>query len=135
MGKHLFFKVAILASLLCTSAWAQTQAVARVAVSVGEAKKFSPAGQAEPLQVGSSLMAGDRIRTGPDGVAILVFTDDGRISLRSDSELLIRHYEIDPSGVKTRIELELLKGTISLISKTENTGFNKIYITIGIRQN
>ena len=139
MGKHLLFKIAILASLLCTSAWAQTQAVARVAVSVGEARKFNAAGQAEPLQVGSSLMAGDRIRTGPDGVAILVFTDEGRISLRSDSELLIRHYEIDPSGVKTRIELELLKGTVRQISgnasraQPERYRLNTPVAVIGVR--
>jgi hypothetical protein len=39
-------------------------------------------------------------------VAILVFSDEGRMSIRADSELLIRHYEIDPAGTRTRIELE-----------------------------
>lgn len=115
VGK-IIFKIAFLACLLGGNAWSQTMPVARVAVSVGEAKKLSPAGQTEKLLVGSVLMAGDRIRTGSDGVAILVFSDEGRISLRADSELLIRHYEIDPTGVKTRIEIELIKGTVRQIS-------------------
>lgn len=115
VGK-IIFNIAFLACLLGCKAWAQTTPVARVVVSVGEAKKLSPAGQTEQLLVGSKLMAGDRIRTGSDGVAILVFSDEGRISLRADSELLIRHYEIDPTGVKTRIEIELIKGTVRQIS-------------------
>jgi hypothetical protein len=115
VGK-IIFNIAFLASLLGFNAWSQTTPVARVAVSVGEAQKMSPAGQSERLLVGSKLMAGDRIRTGADGVAILVFSDEGRISLRADSELLIRHYEIDPTGVKTRIEIELIKGTVRQIS-------------------
>jgi hypothetical protein len=115
VGK-IIFNIAFLASLLGFNAWSQTTPVARVAVSVGEAQKMSPAGQSERLLVGSKLMAGDRIRTGADGVAILVFSDEGRISLRADSELLIRHYEIDHTGVKTRIEIELIKGTVRQIS-------------------
>jgi len=115
VGK-IIFNIAFLACLMGGSAWSQTTPVARVAVAVGEAKKLSPAGQSEQLLVGTKLMAGDRIRTGADGVAILVFSDEGRISLRADSELVIRHYEIDPTGVKTRIEIELIKGTVRQIS-------------------
>jgi hypothetical protein len=109
----LIYSLLILAAF---SAWAQPQPAARVAVSVGEARKVSVSGQTELLQVGSSLMPGDRVRTGPDAVAILVFADEGRISLRADSELWIRHYELDPAGVRTRIELELVKGTVRQIS-------------------
>ena len=116
MVAKIIFNIAFFACLMGGSAWSQTTPVARVAVAVGEAKKLSPTGQSEQLLVGSKLMAGDRIRTGADGVAILVFSDEGRISLRADSELLIRHYEIDPTGVKTRIEIELIKGTVRQIS-------------------
>ena len=138
IGK-IIFKIAFLASLMLGNAWAQTAPVARVAVSVGEAKKLTPAGQTEQLLVGSSLMAGDRIRTGADGVAILVFADEGRISLRADSELLIRHYDIDPTGVKTRIELELVKGTVRQISgngsraQPERYRLNTPVAVIGVR--
>jgi len=134
-----FFKLAFLTALGLAHAWAQTAPVARVAVSVGEAKKLTLAGQTEQLLVGTSLMAGDRIRTGADGVVIMVFSDEGRISLRADSELLIRHYEIDPKGVKTRIELELVKGTVRQISgngsraQPERYRLNTPVAVIGVR--
>lgn len=113
--------------------------VARVAVSVGEAKKFNAAGQEGALRVGSPLVAGDRIRTGSDSVVILIFSDEGRISLRADSELVIRHYEIDPTGIKTRIELELIKGTVRQISgngsrtQPERYRLNTPVAVIGVR--
>lgn len=117
-GLLFFFSLCLVACLgwAVPSAWAQGPAVARVAVAVGETLRVAPSGQTQALQVGASLTPGDRVRTGPDAVAILVFADEGRISLRADSELLIRHYEIDPAGVKTRIELELVKGTVRQIS-------------------
>ena len=129
----------ILVAFSATAQTASPPTVARVAVSVGDTSKVSPLGRIESLQVGSSLSAGDRIRTGPDAVAILVFSDEGRISLRSDSELLIRHYEIDPAGVKTRIELELLKGTVRQISgnasrsQPERYRLNTPIAVIGVR--
>jgi len=119
MNSKIILQIAFLTALILGAFTAQatpSAPVARVAVSVGEAKKWNAAGQEETLKVGASLMPGDRIRTGSDSVAILIFTDEGRISLRADSELLIRHYQIDPAGVKTRIDLELIKGTLRQIS-------------------
>lgn len=118
MRQKLLFSLplCLLIALSVMQAKAQSAPVARVAVAVGETVKVGPGGQAQALQVGSSVVPGDRVRTGPDAVAILVFADEGRISLRADSELLIRHYEIDPAGVKTRIELELIRGTVRQIS-------------------
>jgi hypothetical protein len=94
---------------------AQVKHVARVALAVGKSQRFS-ANEAEVLRVGLLLEAGDRIRTGPDAFAIIVFSDDGRISVRPDSELWIKKYDIDPKGVNTRIEIELVKGTVRQIS-------------------
>jgi hypothetical protein len=126
-------------SVASASAVAAAAPVARVAVAVGEAQKVGPGGQAQALQVGASLSPGDRVRTGPDAVAILVFADEGRISLRADSELLIRHYEVDPAGVRTRIELELIKGTVRQISgngsrsQPERYRLNTPIAVIGVR--
>lgn len=118
---------------------AATVPVARVAIAVGDAVKITPAGASQALQVGAVLQAGDRVRTGSDAVAILVFSDEGRISLRADSELLIRHYEVDPAGARTRIELELLKGTLRQISgnasrqQPERYRLNTPIAVIGVR--
>ena len=134
-----FIRITLLVTWLLGALAVQASPVARVAVSVGEAQKFNTAGQQESLKVGDSLMAGDRIRTGSDSVAILVFKDQGRISLRADSELIIHHYQIDPAGIKTRIELELVKGTVRQISgnasrtQPERYKLNTPVAVIGVR--
>lgn len=142
MNSNIFIRITILITWLLGAMAVQatpSAPVARVAVSVGEAKKFNTAGQQETLKVGDSLMAGDRIRTGSDSVAIIVFTDQGRISLRADSELVIHHYQIDPAGIKTRIELELVKGTVRQISgnasrtQPERYKLNTPVAVIGVR--
>ena len=113
--------------------------VGKVAVSVGEAKRIASSGKSDLLQVGLALSTGDKIVTGQDAVAILVFSDEGRISVRPDSELIIRHYEVDPKGVNTRIELELTKGTIRQISgngsrnQPEKYRLNTPIAVIGVR--
>jgi hypothetical protein len=113
--------------------------VGKVAVSVGEAKRIASSGKTDLLQVGLVLNAGDKIVTGQDAVAILVFSDEGRISVRPDSELIIKHYEVDPKGVNTRIELELTKGTIRQISgngsrsQPEKYRLNTPIAVIGVR--
>lgn len=140
MSKSLILAALLLILTVFCPAWAQQPApVAKVAVSVGEVRKVGAAGQVEALQVGSSLWPGERIRTGPDAVAILVFSDEGRMSIRADSELLIRHYEVDPAGVRTRIELELVKGTVRQISgnasrsQPERYRLNTPIAVIGVR--
>jgi hypothetical protein len=116
-----------------------TNTVGKVAVSVGEAKRVASSGKTDLLQVGLTLSTGDKIVTGQDAVAILVFSDEGRISVRPDSELIIRHYEVDPKGVNTRIELELTKGTIRQISgngsrsQPEKYRLNTPIAVIGVR--
>ncbi len=118
---------------------APASAVGKVAVSVGEAKRISSSGKTDLLQVGLALNAGDKIVTGQDAVAILVFSDEGRISVRPDTELIIKHYEVDPKGVNTRIELELAKGTIRQISgngsrsQPEKYRLNTPIAVIGVR--
>lgn len=93
----------------------QAGSIASVALAVGETVRLR-GGKAEALRVGMPLEAGDRVRTGMDAVAILVFADDGRISVRPNSELWIRQYDIDPQGTNTRIEMELVKGMVRQIS-------------------
>ena len=78
MRRSHFFAYLLLI-LAVFSVAAQPQPVARVAVAVGEASKVNASGQAELLHAGAQLRPGDRVRTGPDAVAILVFADEGRI--------------------------------------------------------
>jgi hypothetical protein len=70
---------------------------------------------------------------------MLVFSDQGRIALRPDSELLIRRYAIDASGNDTRLEFDLVRGTLRQISgraarqQPERYRLNTPVATIGVR--
>ena len=118
---------------------AQPASVARVALSVGDVKRVNAAGQAEQLRLGSTLADGDRVVTGKDAVVILVFVDQGRVSLRADTELIIRKYQVDPAGIDNQINLELIRGAMRQISgqaahmQPERYRLNTPIAAIGVR--
>lgn len=118
---------------------AEPSPVARTALSVGEARLVGAMGRSEPLRLGAQLIAGDRIITGKDAIAILVFSDGGRVSLRGDSELVIHRYDVDASGANTRLELELVRGAMRQISgdaarlQPERYRLNTPVVAIGVR--
>ncbi len=128
--------------LLCC-AFSQANAapaqVGRIALSVGEARRIDTEGRTAPLRLGTLISEGDRIITGGDAVAIIVFVDDGRISLRADSELLVKQYRVDPAGTNTRLDLELVRGAIRQISgqaarlQPERYRLNTPIASIGVR--
>lgn len=129
----------LLLMLAAATVKAAPEQVARVALAVGEATRINAAGRTEPMRLGAALAAGDRIITGKDALAILVFSDAGRVSLRSDSELVIHRYHVDPSGVDTRLELELVRGAMRQISgdaarlQPERYRLNTPVAAIGVR--
>ena len=92
------------------------QPVARVSMAVGDAQRIGASGQVTPLSLGTQLSEQDRIITGKDAMVILIFSDQARVALRPDSELLIRRYKVDPSGAETELQLDLLRGTVRQIS-------------------
>ncbi|MEO8015324.1 MAG: FecR domain-containing protein, partial [Polaromonas sp.] len=118
---------------------AQPASVARVALSVGDATRVNAAGQAEQLRLGSTLNDGDRVVTGKDAVVILVFVDQGRVSLRADTELIIHKYRVDPAGIDNQISLELVRGAMRQISgqaahlQPERYRLNTPIAAIGVR--
>ncbi len=131
--------VILLLMLAAATVKAAPESVARVALAVGEATRINAAGLAEPIRLGSALATGDRIITGKDALAILVFSDAGRVSLRADSELVIHRYRVDPAGTDTRLELELVRGAMRQISgdaarlQPERYRLNTPVAAIGVR--
>lgn len=129
----------LLLFLIVSSARAETDHVARVAMSVGDAAKVDASGRLEPLKSDSVILPGDRIITGKDSMAILVFVDQGRVSLRGDSEIVVHRYRIDPSGADTQLELELVRGSMRQISgeaarlQPERYRLNTPVAAIGVR--
>lgn len=98
-----------------SSASTVATSVGRVAMAVGDGQRIT-AGGVEPLRVGTLLYEGDRIHTGSDAFVILVFSDEGRLSVRPSTELHIRRYRVDPLGANHDIALELSKGAVRQIS-------------------
>ena len=118
---------------------AEPQPVARVSMAVGDAQRIGASGQATPLSLGTQLSEQDRIITGKDAMVILIFSDQARVALRPDSELLIRSYKVDPKGVETQLHLDLLRGTVRQISghaaqkQPERYRLNTPIAAIGVR--
>ena len=115
------------------------QPVARVSMAVGDAQRIGASGQVTPLSLGTQLSEQDRIITGKDAMVILIFSDQARVALRPDSELLIRSYKVDPKGVETQLHLDLLRGTVRQISgraaqkQPERYRLNTPIAAIGVR--
>ena len=136
-------RIVIVASLFFISSLPALAAgpvsVARVALTVGDAKRVDATGQTEQLRLGSTLADGDRVVTGKDAVVILVFVDQGRVSLRADTELIIRKYRVDPAGIDSQITFELVRGAMRQISgraaqlQPERYRLNTPIAAIGVR--
>ena len=115
------------------------QPVARVSMAVGDAQRIGASGQVTPLSLGTQLSEQDRIITGKDAMVILIFSDQARVALRPDSELLIRRYKVDPNGAETELQLDLLRGTVRQISgraaqkQPERYRLNTPIAAIGVR--
>lgn len=112
----------LLFALVASVAWAslpvraETSIVGRVSLAVGAIHRIAADGQRTPLKLGDTLRERDRIVTGADALAMIVFVDQARLALRPDTEVWIKAYRIDPSGVDTQLDLELLRGTVRQIS-------------------
>lgn len=108
--------VILVGALVCWAGAASAAMVARVSLAVGEVTLIKPDGASAALVRGAELAEQDRIVTGKNGMAMLVFTDQGRVAIRPDSELVIRKYADDPTGQATQLQLDLMRGTVRQIS-------------------
>jgi hypothetical protein len=90
--------------------------VGQFSLVVGDVVRVDPQGNRQGLKAGDALLEQDRVITGPDAMAMVVFIDKARLAVRPDTELVVRRYRIDPSGAQTRLEFDLLRGTVRQIS-------------------
>jgi hypothetical protein len=121
-------------------AWAHPSApIGRISLAIGEVYRVGPDGQRAVLQVGDALREQDRLVTGANALLMVMFVDQARLSLRADTEVLIRHYRIDPAGAATQLDMELVRGTVRQISgeaarrQPERYRLNTPIATIGVR--
>lgn len=92
-----------------------------------------------PAAVGTSLLAGDVLTTGPDGSLGVIFRDDSTLSLGPESSLVVRKFEFSPADGKFGLLARLTRGTMAYVSgligklAPESARFDTPVASIGIR--
>ena len=87
---------------------------------------------------GTSVRPLDVIQTGPDGMAQLAMVDQAKLSLRSNSRLLLQQYPVsatDPPGAVLNLVSGTLRTFTSSLTNSNRAGYrmNTKIATIGIR--
>ncbi len=113
--------------------------VARVVKVSGEATALQTGKAARRLEDGAPLYAGDEIKTGPDGIAVLGFRDQSRLSLNPQTAFRINGFTYNRNREPDNFGLQLLRGGLrvftGLIGKKEPkvVYIKTITSTVGIR--
>ena len=116
------------------------QASARLMNVMGEIHATDAANERRRLVDGGSVYPGDLIETSRGSQAILIFRDDSRVTLGSQTRFRLDNFVFDDKNAgEGRFLASVLKGSVraltGLIAKanTRNVGFNTATATIGIR--
>lgn len=92
-----------------TEAAAAAEAVA-VVKRVGGSVTLHRGGSRRPLKEGDALLATDRLVTGADGMAAVVFRDGTRLTVDASSDVQLRRYAFEPKSDDYAFDLYLAKG-------------------------
>lgn len=91
--------------------------VAKLAFVSGEVTANDPSGESRPLHLQAPLRAGDTVTTGPGALAIIVYRDESRTTLRSDSAMEIVALDYDPEDAdRNSAVMRFLKGGVRILS-------------------
>ena len=95
--------------------------------------------ETRPLTVGAPLYSADIVESDKGAYAVLVFKDEGRISVEAESNFEISSYQFSDSAIQNQTSYDLVKGGMRLLTgiiATENKeafSVNTPVATIGIR--
>jgi hypothetical protein len=128
-------------ALAFSASVASANPVGEVVFTIGQATGQGAADQApQALQKGAPVSVGQTLRTGPNGHIHIRFVDQGFVSVRPGSELLIEDFAFDAKNPKAnRVKFSLKQGTGRVISgqagqaAKENFRLNTPVSAIGIR--
>lgn len=91
--------------------------IGRVAFVSGELSAGGRDGATRPLALGASLFEGDVLRTGAGAVAVVVFQDESRVTLRADSTLRLDKYVFDRDRPdNSSVTMKFLRGGVRFVS-------------------
>lgn len=113
--------------------------VGRVAFMRGDGSA-TRGGERRPLGRGTDLYEGDVVETSPGGIAVLVFRDDTRVTLKSDSRFVVEKYryreeEAEQGSMLFRFVRGGLRVLTGLVAKERQDSVRVVtpVATIGIR--
>ena len=118
----------------------KSNAIARVVRLKGNARASSQSGKARALRVGATIFEQDRLNTGIFSYLVVAFNDESRITMTSNSEMVIREHKYVPDKPEENSGfLEFVRGGLRFLSgaigKLNNDAFRVAtpVATIGIR--
>lgn len=114
--------------------------VARVALLSGQVVAIDKTGTSRPLNVGGTVYQGDIVETRGHSHALLVFLDEGRVTVQPDTRLAIEQFRYEPArpdqGVSVmRLFQGGLRALTGVLAKRHPKGYRveTLTATIGIR--
>lgn len=127
-------------ALLPAMAEASTPSIGRVLRLTGDQLSHAqaPGGPARRLTAGDPVHSGERIRTGPDTVLQIEFTDKGRFTLGPNAEFEVSQYS-HASGGEDAFFSRVLKGAFRFVTgliaskERKRVQVGVLVATIGIR--
>ena len=112
---------AILTSVFAVPAVAQTPVSARsdtigVATAVNpQATGQPPGGPSRTIMIGNNIVHSERVTTGPDGQAQILFVDSSAFSVGPNSEIVIDEFVYDPTASTGRLAVSVSKGVFRFV--------------------
>jgi hypothetical protein len=113
---------------------------ARIVLAQGSVTAINAKGVARGLEEKSAVYQGDTVRTAPDGYAVLVFRDEGRMTLAADTAFTIEQFRYQQvRAEQNSVVFRLLRGGMrsitGLIAKRRPEAYriNTVIATIGVR--
>ena len=115
--------------------------VGRVAFKKGELIAINALKKSSTqLSSGGPVYQGDRLITGNGDIAVIAFTDQSRVTLLSNSQLVVEQFKYEPEQPRKNISFfNLLKGGVRAVTgliaglNRENVQFKTLTATIGVR--
>jgi hypothetical protein len=112
----------------------------RIAFAKGNVVAYAESGRARSIKTGYPLFNGERIVTGPDSYTVLVFRDEGRVTLLPNTEFKVEQFDyVADAPEQGRSFFRLVRGGLravtGVIGKARRSGYrmNTPVATIGIR--
>jgi hypothetical protein len=112
---------------------------ARAVQVTGSAVVINPARASRPLALGGPVFEGEQVRTGPDGVAVLAFRDQSKVSVNPGTVMRVGSFRYRVPQRPDAFSLDLLRGGLRTItgligkSDPEAVRVRTFTSTIGIR--